>query len=167
MGCVTANGSNGGASMKKSFVLLALACVVLAGRPNLATGQGAVQIQSGRDHEVLFAAVNDWKMAYNSGDASKVAALYTEDAYYRTAHMFARGRQAIEVFCRRGIDAGEQINFVGPFMVYASGDFGYAAADYQVTRAEGTVNGRAVLIFRKANGAWLITAHETLLPGQS
>jgi uncharacterized protein (TIGR02246 family) len=119
-----------------------------------------------REYEVLFAIVNDWKKAYNSGDASKVASLYAEDAYYRTAHMFARGRQAIETSCRRGIEAGDHINSVGPFIMFASGDFGYTAADYQQTHAGVTVNGRAVLIFRKAEGNWLIAAHETLTPDQ-
>jgi uncharacterized protein (TIGR02246 family) len=115
----------------------------------------------------LFEIVTDWNKAYNSGDASKVASLYAEDAYYRTAHMFAHGRPAIKSYCLRGIEAGVQATVVGPYRVFVpSGDFGYITANYRETHAGATVDGRAVLIFRKADGNWLIAAHETLVPDQ-
>ena len=148
--------------MKKVFMLFALACVGLPVAQTSADGQ-----EPNHPHRVLFEIVTDWNKAYNSGDASKVASLYAEDAYYRTAHMFAHGRPAIESFCRRGIEAGVQANVGGPLRVFVpSGDFGYITTDYRETHAGATVHGRAVLIFRQVDGNWLIAAHETLVPDQ-
>ena len=47
-----------------------------------------------------------WILLYNSGDAAKVAALYSEDGYYLSAHILAHGRKAIQAYWERGIKAG-------------------------------------------------------------
>ena len=107
-----------------------------------------------------------WKDAYNSGDAAKVAALYTEDGYYLSAHILAHGRKAIEAYWRRGIAAGGHIDFIKPLAVFQSGDLGYCPGTYQATNAGVTVDGRILIVLRKVKGKWLIAAHETVVRDQ-
>jgi len=108
----------------------------------------------------------EWKRAYNAGDASKVASLYTEDGYYLSAHILVYGRAAIQTYWQRGIAAGGHIDFIKPLVVFCSGDLGYTAGTYQATNAGVTVDGRILLVFRKINGKWLIAAHETVVRDQ-
>lgn len=119
-----------------------------------------------RDKQAIGKVAKDWKAAYNNRDASKVAALYTEDAYYLSAHILAHGRPEIEAYWRRGILAGGHIEFIKPLTLFASGDLGYSAGTYQATNAGKTVDGRILLVLRKVNGRWLIAAHETVVRDQ-
>ena len=41
-----------------------------------------------------------------------MAALYSEDGYYLSAHILAHGREAIEAYWRRGILAGGHVDFI-------------------------------------------------------
>jgi uncharacterized protein (TIGR02246 family) len=119
-----------------------------------------------RDKQAIGKVAEDWKAAYNNRDAPKVAALYTEDAYYLSAHILAHGRPAIEAYWRRGILAEGHIDFIKPLTVFVSGDLGYSAGAYQATNAGKTVDGRILLVLRKVNGKWLIAAHETVVRDQ-
>ena len=107
-----------------------------------------------------------WRVLYNAGDASKVAALYTEDGYYLSAHILAHGRNAIQAYWERGIKAGGHIDFIKPLEVFSSGDLGYAAGIYQATNAGVTVDGRVLLVFKRIGGKWMIAAHETVVRDQ-
>lgn len=73
--------------MKARFALLALALMLFAG-PALAQSKAAIQ------------QLNDkWADAFNKGDASAVAAMYTTDAYVLPAGApMAKGRAEIEKF---------------------------------------------------------------------
>ena len=108
----------------------------------------------------------NWRNAYNAGDASKVAALYTEDAYYLSAHILAHGREAIKKYWQRGITAGGHIDFIRPLTTFSSGELAYSAGTYQATNAGTTVDGRILLVLRKIKGKWLIAAHETVVRDQ-
>jgi uncharacterized protein (TIGR02246 family) len=118
------------------------------------------------DGEAIGRIADDWKAAYNSGDAAKVASLYTPDAYYLSAHVLAQGREAIEAYWRRGIAGGGHIDLIKPLTVFASGDLAYTAGLYQATNAGATVDGRILLVFKKINGKWLIAAHQTVVGDQ-
>lgn len=88
----------------------------------------------------------DWIRFYNAGDAAKVAALYTDDGYYLSAHILAHGRQAIQAYWERGIKPGGHIEFIKPLTVYYAGDLAYCPGTYQAT------DGRILIVLRKVNG---------------
>lgn len=108
----------------------------------------------------------DWIKAYNAGDAAKVAALYTQDGYYLSAHILAHGHDAIQAYWERGIKAGGHIDFIKPVEVFYSGNLGYCAGTYQATNAGVTVDGRILIVMKKVNGKWLMAAHETVVRDQ-
>jgi len=60
----------------------------------------------------LQRTAENWKDAYNSGDASRVASLYAEDGDYLSAHVGAHGREVIRAYFQKGIDAGGHIDAV-------------------------------------------------------
>jgi ketosteroid isomerase-like protein len=118
------------------------------------------------DEQAMGDIAQHWKASYNAGDAARVAALYTEDAYYLSAHILAHGRQAIQAYWQRGILAGGHIDFIKPLTIFRSGDLGYCAGTYQATNAGVTVDGRILLVFKKVNNKWLIAAHQTVVRDQ-
>ena len=118
------------------------------------------------DDVAISGIAEEWRIAYNRGDAAGVASLYSEDGYYLSAHILAHGREAIEAYWRRGIAAGGHVDFIKPLTVFASGELGYCAGTYQATNAGVTVDGRVLLVFRKIDGKWLIAAHETVVRDQ-
>lgn len=156
--------------MKKLLLIFVLGCMVLTTTQISTASQEAKPSKQalliGTDEQAIGTIAEDWKNAYNSGDASKVASLYTEDACYLSAHILAQGRPAIEAYWHRGIVAGGHIDFIKPLTVFASGELGYSAGVYQATNAGVTVEGRVLLVFRKISGTWLIAAHETVVRDQ-
>jgi hypothetical protein len=102
--------------MRKAVLFVALAYVPLLGAQGSSDNAAAVA-----DSEAIGRIAENWKDAYNGGDAAKVASLYTDDGYYLSAHVLAHGRAAIEAYWRRGIAAGGHINFIKPLTVFASG----------------------------------------------
>ncbi len=154
--------------MKRAFVLFATLCMALP----FAAAQSASSKPEGRERQVSTdeAAIRqvseDWIRFYNAGDASKVAALYTDDGYYLSAHILAHGSQAIEAYWERGIKAGGHIDFIKPLTLYYTGDLAYCAGTYQATNAGVTVDGRILIVLRKVDGKWLMAAHETVVRDQ-
>jgi len=154
--------------MKRAVVFFAALCLALP----LAAHQAAAQKPEvherpmSADEAAIRQISKDWVTFYNAGDAAKVAALYTEDAYYLSAHTLAHGRQAIEAYWERGIKASGHIDFVKPLSVYYSADLAYCAGTYQATNAGVTVDGRILIVLRKVNGKWLMAAHETVVRDQ-
>jgi ketosteroid isomerase-like protein len=159
--------------MKKFFMLIASVCIafslfarqIATKKPEIKLAEKAAAGMSA-DEEAMGKIVEDWKNAYNGGDAAKVAALYSENGYYLSAHILAHGREAIEAYWRRGIIAGGHIDFIKPLIIFCSGDLGYTAGIYQATNAGVTVDGRILIVLKKVNGRWLIAAHETVVRDQ-
>ncbi len=154
--------------MKKPLLLFAMGCVALLTAQISTKGQegtlaGKAAAAAVADDQAIGRIAEDWRNAYNGGDASKVAALYSADGYYLSAHILAHGREAIEAYWRRGIVAGGHVDFIKPLTVFASGELGYTAGTYQATNAGVTVDGRILLVFKRINGKWLIAAHETVV----
>jgi len=154
--------------MKRAFLLFAallMASPVV--RPQtVATKPEVRERQMSPDEAALRQVSEDWIKFYNAGDAAKVAGLYTEDAYYLSAHILAHGRQEIQAYWERGIKAGGHLDFIKPVTIYYSGDLAYCAGTYQATNAGVTVDGRILIVLRKVDGRWLMAAHETVVRDQ-
>jgi uncharacterized protein (TIGR02246 family) len=118
------------------------------------------------DEAALRRIAEAWVTNYNAGDAARVAALYTEDGYYLSAHILARGHKAIEAYWQRGIAAGGHLDFVRPLTVVCSGDLGYVVGTYQATNAGVTVDGRILIVAKRVDNRWLMAAHETVVRDQ-
>jgi ketosteroid isomerase-like protein len=151
--------------MKRVLVLLAAFCVPM---PAAAPQTTAPKPEKGEeplsaDEAAIRQISQDWTRFYNAGDAAKVAALYTKDSYYLSAHILAHGRQAIRAYWERGIKAGGHIDFIKLLALYYTGDLAYCAGTYQATNAGVTVDGRILIVLRKVNGEWLMAAHETVV----
>ena len=58
------------------------------------------------DDEAIAKIAEAWMGTYNGGDVAMVAAPYTADGYYLSAHVLAHGREAIQAYWERGIAAG-------------------------------------------------------------
>jgi len=155
-------------TMDRAFVMFAALCIALPfAAPQTAAPKPEVSERPMSADEVAIRQVSeDWIRYYNAGDAAKVAALYTNDGYYLSAHILAHGRQAIEAYWERGIKAGGHIDFIKPLTLYYTGDLGYFAGTYQATNAGVTVDGRILIVLRKVNGRWLMAAHETVVRDQ-
>jgi ketosteroid isomerase-like protein len=154
--------------MKRTLVLFAALCMTLPiSAPQTATPKPEVRERPLSADEVAIRQISeDWIRFYNAGDAAKVAALYTNDGYYLSAHILAHGRQAIQAYWERGIKAGGHIDFIKPLRLYYAGDLAYCAGVYQATNAGVTVDGRILIVLRKVNGKWLMAAHETVVRDQ-
>lgn len=154
--------------MKRSFLLFAALCLALpVAIPQAAAPKPEVRERPLSTDEADIRHISEnWIRFYNAGDAAKVAALYTEDGYYLSAHVLAHGRQAIQAYWERGIKAGGHIDFIEPLTLYYTGDLAYCAGTYQATNAGVTVDGRILIVLRKVNGKWLMAAHETVVRDQ-
>ena len=154
--------------MKIAFALFAALCIALPFVvPQTALPKPGVRERPMSADEVAIRHVSeDWIRLYNAGDAANVAALYTDDGYYLSAHMVAHGRRAIEAYWERGIKAGGHMDFIKLLTLYYTGDLAYCAGTYQATNAGVTVDGRILIVLRKVNGKWLMAAHETVVRDQ-
>lgn len=156
--------------MKKFLPIAALGCLALAlpARDEplaYAEGKEAGPL-SPADEPALKRISEDWKDAYNSGDAGRVAALYAEDGSYNSAHVAARGREAIRAYFQRGIDAGGHIDAVRVLESRSDGRLAYALGTYEATNAGRKVDGRVLLVLEKRSGQWLIAAHQVVVRDQ-
>src|SRR5271166_567008 len=153
------------AAMKRAFVLFGALCLASPfAAPQTASPKAEVrERQMSADEAAIRQVSEDWIRFYNAGGAAKVAALYTDDGYYLSAHILAHGKQAIEAYWKRGIKAGGHIDFIKPLTLYYTGDLAYCAGTYQATNAGVTVDGRILIVLRKVNGKWLMAAHETVV----
>jgi uncharacterized protein (TIGR02246 family) len=156
--------------MKNTFLLFALFCIVVpVATPQTAplpTATPNPEQPASADEVAIRQIPENWIMFYNTGDAARVAALYTEDGYYLSAHILAHGKPAIQAYWERGIKAGGHIDFIKPLTIYFTGDLAYCAGTYQATNADVTVDGRILIVLRKIDGKWLIAAHETVVRDQ-
>ena len=79
--------------MKNALLLCTLVCSVLL------HAQQSSHCTSPSIDKALRNVTEQWKDGYNNGNAAKVAALYSEDAYYLTQHFvtgIVHGRAAIQ-----------------------------------------------------------------------
>jgi len=124
---------------------------------------------------------------YNSGEASKVAALYADGASYLTQHFatgIVEGRKNIQAYVQRGIDAHYHIDSIEVLKVNCACstpmpslkarlrgsravrqcNFAYAIARYQSTNAGRKAVGVNLIVLRKFQNEWGIASHEAAVP---
>ena len=100
----------------------------------------------------------DWLSAFNGGDASGVANIYTSDARLMPpgAPIIA-GRDAIEGFVKEFVTTGAQLNF-SLLTVHDAGDLCAAVGEYDM-KIPGAPDdqGKFIEIWRRqGDGTWLI-----------
>lgn len=120
-----------------------------------------------QDDAALRKIPEEWKRQYNSGNAARVAALYTEDAYYLTQHFaggIVRGSAAIQAYVQIGVDARYQVDSVEVLAISCSGDTAYVIDRYTSTNAGQKAMGVNLVVLRKIAGKWRIVAHEAAVP---
>ena len=108
-----------------------------------------------------------WKAAYNTGQASEVSALCSNDAYYLTQHFVTgiiQGRADIQAYVQRGINAKYWIDSIEVLAIQCSGDFAHAITRYRSTNAGRIDLGVNLVLLRKIKDHWLIVAHEAAVP---
>jgi uncharacterized protein (TIGR02246 family) len=158
--------------MRWVFLFLALACfpgMHAQNGPAKAKGNAGPKANcSVPSDEVAIRQIADqWKDGYNSGQAAKVASLYTEDAYYLTQHFITGivyGQAAIQAYVQRGVDAKYRIDSIQTIALQCSGDFAYSIARYESTNGNQKVFGVNVVVLNKISGKWMIVAHESAVP---
>lgn len=111
--------------------------------------------------------VDTWIAGYNGGDSARVAALYTEDAYYLTQHYVTgilHGRANIQAYVQRGVDAGYHIDSIRILHVGCAGDLMYVITRYESTNAGQKAIGVNLVVASRTPGGWRIAAHEAAVP---
>ena len=119
------------------------------------------------DETALREITELWKEGYNSGNAAKVAALYTEDAYYLTQHFaegFVHPRTQIQAYVQRGADAHYHLDAIEIVRLECSGDFAYTVTRYESTNGGQKAFGVNLVVLKRVQGRWLIAAHESAVP---
>lgn len=111
--------------------------------------------------------VDTWKDGYNSGDAARVASLYTEDAYYLTQHYvtgIVQGRVRIQAYVQRGVDAHYRIDSLQILSTGCVEDLMYVIARYESTNAGQKAFGVNLVVVKRTAQGWRIVAHEAAVP---
>ena len=119
------------------------------------------------DERAVEQISQDWKDGYNNGDAARVAALYTDDAYYLTQHFvtgIVHGHAAIQAYVQLGVDAHYHLDKIAMVEKHCSGDFAYAITRYESTNAGVKAFGVNLVLMKKIDGKWKIVAHESAVP---
>jgi uncharacterized protein (TIGR02246 family) len=119
------------------------------------------------DQAALDQIAAQWKSAYNQGDAARVAALYTDDAYYLTQHFvtgIVNGRAAIQAYVQNGVDAHYRVDSIDVVAMECFGDIAYTVTRYQSTNGGKKASGVNLVVLRRLAGSWKIVAHEAAVP---
>lgn len=107
-----------------------------------------------------------WRQAYNSGDAQDLAPFYSEGARYISSHvdgLEANGRDAVIANFQKGMSMGGHIDSIEVLTMEISDGLATLLCQYQATNSGETVVGRNLLVLKKINGAWLIILHMTVV----
>jgi uncharacterized protein (TIGR02246 family) len=119
--------------------------------------------------EVLTMA-EEWKAAFQAKDASKVAALYAEDAVWINPEGTFHGAGDIKSELQKMMDRGDTVETIVTSKAPHSGDIGYAEGTYSGTAPAGKdgaqtpARGSWVVTLKKNHGKWMLATH-TSVPG--
>jgi uncharacterized protein (TIGR02246 family) len=167
-------------------VILIILCATALAQQGTKATPAENSCAAGDDAAIRHIA-DEWRDGYNSGDASKVAALYTDSASYLTQHFasgIVEGRKNIQAYVQRGIDAHYHIDSIEVLKVNCACstpmpslkarlkgaravqrcNFAYAIARYQSTNADQKAMGVNLIVLRKFQKNWRIVAHEAAVP---
>ena len=116
--------------------------------------------------EVFNAMTIRWKNAYDSGDATNLLRLYSEDARYISSHvpgLVAIGRDNVTAYFQAGISFGGHIDSITIDRMDLSCEIATLFCTYQATNSGVTVTGHNLMVLRKTGGGWLIILHMTVV----
>jgi len=152
--------------MKTLFTFwAAFICLLLIPRPSEDSNIGHCGTLA--DDQAIASIADTWKESYNAGNAAKVAALYSPDAYYLTQHYvdgIVHPRPLVQAYVQRGVDARYHVDSIETLSTVCSGDFAYAITRYRSTNGSQKAMGVNLVVMRKIEGKWLIVAHESAVP---
>ena len=150
---------------KASLCALTLICLVLAAcQP---APQSAQKAASQADLSQINTLRDQFAAAYNAGDASAVARLYTDDAIMLPAHQPAvEGRQAIQASLQTTFQSHTAKMVITPLETQVFGDWAYDRGAFSVTvtpKAGGKPVEDAgkylVMLKRLPDGSWRVHRH--------
>lgn len=104
----------------------------------------------------------DWVQAFNSGNAEKVAGMYSPDAVLMRWDGSVHGRDSILAEMQRSISGSAHNYVVHSLRVEKSGDLAYDTGAYNVTLRGRVVEGNYLLVLRKMGSDWKIVAHASV-----
>lgn len=110
--------------------------------------------------------LEQWKDAYNSGDAQNLIPLYSEDAVYSSSHvdgLEALGRDKLIANFQNGISGGGHIDSIEILSMNVSCELASLYCKYDATNSGVHVSGRNLLVLKKVNGQWVIAFHMTVV----
>ncbi len=137
------------------FSLLS-AAVIFAQGTDRETGAGV--------HTEIDKSIEEWKTAYNSGNANFLRPLYAETARYVSAHVpgyDAIGREAVIANFQRGISAGGRIDSIVVLSVDRTETRMTLLTAYYATNNGIPVHGRNLLVMQRGGQRWEILFHMT------
>ncbi len=120
-------------------------------------GCTAVQQDNAATHNAIVAANEQFMIAFKSGDATAMAALYTEDAQLLPPNSdLVSGKQAVQVFWTTVFDMGIETAALETSEVEGVGDTAYEVGKYTLFIAGEQVadSGKYVVIWKRVNGQW-------------
>lgn len=175
-----------GASFARRVGIFLVLCVTAFGQQGTQSIPAANSCPAA-DESAIRKIADDFRDAYNRGDAAQAAALYTDGAYYLTQHYvdgIIEGRKNIQAYVQRGVDAHYHIDSIEVLKVNCACatpmpslkarirgaratrrcNFAYALARYHSTNAGQKAMGVNLIVLRKFQNDWRIVAHESAVP---
>jgi len=133
-----------------------------------ATAQKDIHSNDARDTLMITFqhSVQNWRNAYNGGDAKNLITLYTEDAEYISSHvtgLVAKGRDRLIANFQNGMNMGGHIDSIEILSINISCELATIVCKYEATNSGQKAVGRNLLVLIKSNGKWLIKTHMTVV----
>ncbi len=139
------------------------------------------------DDAAIRKMADQFRDAYNRGDAAEVAALYSDGAYYLTQHYadgIIEGRKNIQAYVQRGVNAHYQIDSIEVLKTNCACsspmpslkariqgakptrrcNLAWAISRYHSTNDGQKAMGVNLIVLRKVQDTWRIVAHESAVP---
>lgn len=124
-----------------------------------------VAAQSGTDDaKAIQRAADQWMAAYNTGDATAVAKMYTEDARLSTAMGTADGRPAIEQYFKNEMAAGVKMQNITVEKSQRFGDVDYSQGTFTATGPAGQITGHWLTFGKCSGDVCAIQSHNSNAP---
>jgi uncharacterized protein (TIGR02246 family) len=146
---------------------ISIAALCLLVIPRDPADSNPVHCSTQTDDRAIALIADTWKDSYNAGDAARVAALYSDDAYYLTQHYvdgIVHPRSLIQAYVQHGVDALYHVDSIETLSTVCSGDLAYAITRYHSTNGDQKAMGVNLVVMRKIDGKWRIVAHESAVP---
>ncbi len=118
------------------------------------------------DSDIIRNMTEQWKAAYNSGDAKNFNTIYSESSRYISSHVTKlelMGKEKVLNNFQNGMNMGGRIDSIEILDIQINNDLATVLCKYQATNSGVTVIGRNLLVMRKNNLNWEIVIHMTVV----